>query len=414
VTAVVALAAVPASAAADEFVPTRFDDPAPNGCKPADCSLREAIKAANNHGGADRVSLSSGTYRMEIPGTSGASIEDGDFNILGDLTIRGRGVDGPDKTTVNGKGLDRVFTAVGDAKFLRLQIRGGDASADPAHTSFGGGLAAFGDKVVLKNVFLTRNAATYGGGIWSVATDLRVLKSTVYYNQSTEGAGLDLDSSTTQPVTTVRASSIVSNPASQKGGGILVDGFNSGGNNADPFLIVENSTFVNNVGGVGPGTKEGGAIMADNGAVATIEQSTFWLNRAGDVQSTGIGGGLYEHSSSTINPGDSIFFANFVGTGVNVRSDVPGAQCAGTINGSGGNLVQTLAGTACTFTGGYTETNDAKLGDYGDYGGPTKTVPLLTGSPAIGLAGSCPPKDQRGVPRPVQDCDSGAYENTDP
>ena len=420
VMAVVALAAVPASAAADEFVPTRFDDPAPNGCKPADCSLREAIKAANNHGGADRVSLSSGTYRMEIPGTSGASIEDGDFNILGDLTIRGRGVDGPDKTTVNGKGLDRVFTAVGDAKFLRLQIRGGDASADPAHTSFGGGLAAFGDKVVLKNVFLTRNAATYGGGIWSVATDLRVLKSTVYYNQSTEGAGLDLDSSTTQPVTTVRASSIVSNPASQKGGGILVDGFNSGGNNADPFLIVENSTIVNNVAvtGGGPDTYQGGGIMADNGAVVGIEQTTIVDNRAGDAYSTGIGGGLYQHSGAVINPGDSILVGNGVGTGVGtgVKSDVAGAQCAGTVSGSGGNLVQLPAATTCPMSGGYTETSfaAAKLGTLDDYGGPTETIPLLAGSTAIGLANSCPPKDQRGVPRPVQDCDSGAYENTDP
>lgn len=411
------LAAFPPAVAADEFVPTRFDDPPPNGCKPADCSLREAIKAANNHGGPDRVSLASGTYRMEIPGTTGASIEDGDFNVFGNLTIRGRGTQ---NTKVNARGLDRVFATGGRAKFIGMTIKGGDSSANAAHTSVGGGITAIGERVVIKNVRITDNDAQFGGGISSVAEELLITKSTLYYNRAVEGAGLDLRSNVTQPVTNIRASTFVSNPATLKGGGILADGFNSGGNNADPFLIVENSTFYNNVAvtGGGPDTYQGGGIMADNGAVVGIEQTTIKDNRAGDAYSTGIGGGIYQHSGAVINPGDSILVGNGVGTGVGtgVKSDVAGAQCAGTISGSGGNLVQQPAATTCGMSGGSTETTyaGANLGTFGDYGGPTDTIPLLTGSPAIGLAGSCPLKDQRGVARPVQDCDSGSFENTDP
>ena len=53
------------------------------------------------------------------------------------------------------------------------------------------------------------------------------------------------------------------------------------------------------------------------------------------------------------------------------------------------------------------------LGAFADHGGPTFTVSLLPGSPAIdaGSATNCPATDQRGVPRPYgSGCDIGAYE----
>ena len=56
---------------------------------------------------------------------------------------------------------------------------------------------------------------------------------------------------------------------------------------------------------------------------------------------------------------------------------------------------------------------DPELGVLGNYGGPTQTIPLLMGSPAIdaGGAGGCPATDQRGVPRPFGGaCDIGAFE----
>ena len=55
------------SAQAETFVVTRFDDPLPDGCLPADCSLREATEAAAQNdafAGDDRVQLAAGTYTL--------------------------------------------------------------------------------------------------------------------------------------------------------------------------------------------------------------------------------------------------------------------------------------------------------------------------------------------------------------
>jgi hypothetical protein len=56
---------------------------------------------------------------------------------------------------------------------------------------------------------------------------------------------------------------------------------------------------------------------------------------------------------------------------------------------------------------------DPRLGPLADNGGPTRTLALLVGSPAMDAAsaGECPGKDQRGVNRPQGvACDIGSYE----
>src|SRR5688500_16535481 len=65
--------AVPAAHGAT-FVVTRTDDPAPNGCLPADCSLREAVDAANALGGADRIELPAGTFTLTFAPTSSGEV----------------------------------------------------------------------------------------------------------------------------------------------------------------------------------------------------------------------------------------------------------------------------------------------------------------------------------------------------
>lgn len=46
------------------FTVTRTDDPPPNGCQTGDCSLREAVLAANSANGADTVQLAAATYSV--------------------------------------------------------------------------------------------------------------------------------------------------------------------------------------------------------------------------------------------------------------------------------------------------------------------------------------------------------------
>ncbi|WP_440221769.1 choice-of-anchor Q domain-containing protein [Dokdonella sp. MW10] len=58
------LAAAP-RAQAQDIVVTRLDDPAPNGCTPTDCSLREAVIAANVDPAAyNDILLAAGTYQI--------------------------------------------------------------------------------------------------------------------------------------------------------------------------------------------------------------------------------------------------------------------------------------------------------------------------------------------------------------
>jgi hypothetical protein len=86
-------------------------------------------------------------------------------------------------------------------------------------------------------------------------------------------------------------------------------------------------------------------------------------------------------------------------------------------NGSSGliDLGHNLSSDAtCTFTNaGSLNSVDPKLGSLANNGGPTLTMALLLGSPAIDAAdpATAPALDQRGVPRPVGPAaDIGAYE----
>jgi hypothetical protein len=56
---------------------------------------------------------------------------------------------------------------------------------------------------------------------------------------------------------------------------------------------------------------------------------------------------------------------------------------------------------------------DPLLAPLADYGGDTQTTALLPGSPAIdaGASAACPATDQRGVARPGDACDIGAFES---
>ena len=54
---------------------------------------------------------------------------------------------------------------------------------------------------------------------------------------------------------------------------------------------------------------------------------------------------------------------------------------------------------------------DPMLGALGDNGGASPTMlPAATG-PAHGAGVTCPPTDQRGMPRPATACTSGSVEN---
>jgi len=173
--------------------------------------------------------------------------------------------------------------------------------------------------------------------------------------------------------------------------------FGGGGISNSGTVTISNSTFANN----STTTAHGGGIS--NGGTVTISNSTFANNSAPG----GSGGGLF--NSSTISIGGSIVANNAGSNCTNIFS--------GTITSAGYNLE---SGTDCGFTGtGDLQNSDPKLGPLASNGGPTQTMALLKGSPAIDYiplsSGLCPTTDQRGHKRPDNPresaCDIGAYES---
>jgi hypothetical protein len=102
------------------------------------------------------------------------------------------------------------------------------------------------------------------------------------------------------------------------------------------------------------------------------------------------------------------FYGTFTSQTLGHNLDSDGTS--GFVNGANGDLVGTVASPI-----------DAKLSPLQDNGGPTLTMALLPGSPALGAAacsdaeGAPLTVDQRGFPRPhVTGCDIGAFENQAP
>ena len=127
---VLLLLAAPGAQAADLIV-TRHDDPPPDGCAPGDCSLREAVIAANATTDLDVIHLFAGTYGLTTPNPGGV---DDDASLTGDLDLAGPVAlvgPGATMTTIDGNGIDRV---------IEVLLRGG-TTVDLAGISFRGGEA---------------------------------------------------------------------------------------------------------------------------------------------------------------------------------------------------------------------------------------------------------------------------------
>lgn len=195
-------------------------------------------------------------------------------------------------------------------------------------------------------------------------------------------------------------------------------------------VLITNSTFSGNqaAGGSGssspntsgctynglsmPGQAYGGAVAGTGSGDVLITQSSFKGNAtdvtAGfmfDVRSAAPGGGLFNSGGVLTLAGTLLEDNPDRAAGYAPRA----GNCGGAIGSLGGNL-SSDATCALAGTGDVNDT-PALTGDYGFYGGPTPTLPLLSGSPALGSGTYCVDADQRGVSRlPGTACDIGAYE----
>src|SRR5262249_15901773 len=144
--------------------------------------------------------------------------------------------------------------------------------------------------------------------------------------------------------------------------------------------------------------------LIGNGAVSLTNVTV-----AGNTASV-VGGGLSVRGAAALTLANATVNGNTAVSGLG-GLDTNSTSVTPTINNS------IVAGHSSLFFGPFTGSHNLinaapLLGHLGDYGGPTPTMPLLPGSPAIGggTAAGAPAKDQRGVARSGH-VDIGAFQS---
>jgi parallel beta-helix repeat protein/predicted outer membrane repeat protein len=295
-------------------------------------------------------------------------------------------------STVSGNSARNFGGGVENDLGSAVTISGSTVSGNSAGDSGGGINSEAGSTVMVSDCAFSGNSARVnGGGIRDYNCTLTVSDSSFDSNSASNvGGGLSNEGGGT---VTVSGSTFTSNSASNFGGAI----FTWGGS-----LSVSDCTLVSNTAGA-----SGGAIEAQS--TVTVTSSTLAANRA-----TSGGGGAIDNyfGRYTVMIGNSIIAVNSCGFGPDVSNGVVslGNNLVGATAGSSGWVASDLTGVS------------PWLAPLGSYGGPTQTMPLFAGSPAIdagnpALIANGVTTDQRGTgyPRIVNGTvDIGAFEGSIP
>lgn len=417
-----------------------------------DCSLREAVRAANLDtavsgcpagNGADEIVVPAGTYVLTRTGQDENFAVTGDLDLSSDLTITGAGAA---QTIIDGNKIDRVFHIIFNDPTVTISgvtIQNGDAPhvvAGGFIEGSGGGIKIGFATLTLINTVVRNNTAEElgagidnsgaltlidseisgntvsggisllqrGGGIASVGErGLTIINSTISNNfAAVTGGGLGLD----QGKTTITNSTIANNTAGEDGGGIFsFVGRVSHGLNKEPLTIINSTVSGNRAGDFGGGIENLGKLILDSVTIT---------NNVADENGDGMGDGGGIFNSHSVKLKGSIIADN--------TDNSPGAEapdCYPRLISKGYNLVGNTKGCKIgkgkNLLGTAISPLDPLLGPLADNGGATFTHALLPGSPALDKGDRlCKDQnkqaiatDQRGVTRPQgAACDIGAYE----
>lgn len=342
----------------------------------SDCSLREAVVAANADPDRDTIRVPAGTYKL--------TSTEGDLDIETEVSIEA--VHGT--AVIDGQNTDRVLeiTASGEAFLTGLEITDGRLQ-----TGRGGGILNAGLAYITHSA-ITSNTAPSGGGVFNSGT-LALRFTTVSDNTAAYGGGIYNESGRAE----VETSLLWKNSVSSTGGGL----YNLGGE-----AHVRNSTVSAN-----RSDYSGGGIHQISPEVVTIVSSTIIgnssdvdNNNAGDGGGIFVGGGMQAGGVLITN---SLLFGNSDG-GTTQHPNCSG----GPVESLGHNIIVVQHG--CDLSLDPTDLDGgAATGALVDNGGPTLTYALPSVSLAVGNGPTgtpaCEGTDQRGVPRNGP-CDTGAYQ----
>lgn len=279
-----------------------------------------------------------------------------------------------------------------------------------------------GQLTVTDCTFLGNSAGRAGGAIGNVGT-ATISNCSITGGSAWVGAGIDNEGTAIVSASTITDNSVAG--LGGGGGGIA----NSGTLTITDSTLDRNSSFFTfdgvDYGGSFPG---GGAVR--NGGTLTIINSTLADNRASVIggaifnqgplsilsstlagNSAGTGGGI-ELDFYNSTPIDQMQIVNTIiadntGTDPDVAGTVTslGYNLIGVSDGSGGWIGTDLTGTSGSPL-------DPLLAPLGNYGGPTQTIALLPGSPALDAGNpNDTSSDQRGVAVQNGRRDIGAFES---
>ncbi len=341
-----------------------------------DCSLREAIRAANTNlqvdqcvpaGGSDTITFSvSGIIPMAVAGTGEDAALTGDYDITESLTIIGNGAA---NTTISGNSMDRAFHIfAGTVSLSEMTISNGNPGA-----AQGGGVYVGGGSAALSNVTVLNNTSLEGGGVYINAATLTISGSTIKGNTATNsGGGIFANTGTTLTIYSgiIGGSSATDKNTATSGGGIYAKGTTSISNGA---VIQKNEA-----------TSHGGGIY--NIGTLTMSGSTISGNIAdSDNNGTGNGGGLWNNSTATLTT--STVSSNSAQDGGGISNDSTLTLDRTTVssnnaknNGGGLINVSTITVVNSTFSGNVSDSDTNGVGEGGGiaHGSGTANLSFVT------------------------------------
>ncbi|MDQ3782340.1 MAG: hypothetical protein M3349_05300 [Actinomycetota bacterium] len=270
------------------------------------CSLRAAVQEANARGGGTIVLQRNATYLLTIAGAGEDNAATGDLDVLGDISISGRG------SVVDANDLDRAFDVV-----------------------LGAALSV--DQLVVTGGFVT----DANGGAYRSDGSLAIASSGIFGNTA-EGEGASGGAIVNNLGSLdVSGSEISGNTASRAGGGIEAVG---GSTDLDQVELDGNSTGVNpgNGGGLHL-TGEGDVTVSDSVVTnnfAAAEGGGLWNSAVGTMTVTNTVVSFNAAAGNDADQGGGGLF-NDGGTLVVSGGLIEGNQATGT-SGSGGGLLNNL------------------------------------------------------------------------
>ncbi|MBI2397136.1 MAG: CSLREA domain-containing protein [Xanthomonadales bacterium] len=343
----------------------------------AQCTLREAVQAANADAAFGGCSAGSGSDLILLPSGIGVILaragRDEDANATGDLDITGtleiRTALANNRAAISGSGLDRVFDVRPAAllQISRITLANGDPTVFP--NPRGGGLLRLASAGLIGSELEFRDGFADAGGAIAQSGGTLSLNQSLFHRNRSSGKGGAIEVSAAADLA-LRSSTLSENAAGSSGGAIALTG-------ADVVLL-NNVTIADNV-----------AATLTNGAA----------------------GGLYVESAAAVGAHNSVIAGNSARGGVN-------ANCFGELDAVAYSLVEgasTSVGAACHIgTATALVTGPALLLPLADYGGPTLSMHPSLDSPLrnagnTGAGVNCHSLDQRGETR-TGACDVGAIE----